>query len=735
MCVYSLVWNGKNFGDEYICKIFNVYMKKNFPSIELYRVGDVRLVQEQLENADATFVLPGGGWWGASGTGCFEAKTYTVLSMAKADMFFLNIGIESHNREFDYQMHDIVSKSRLFALRDPYSHKMATQVVGHNEKVIWGSDTAFLYDVDTSKRHVVDDLIGVNLCGSETENNINSWDTNIIAEEINKIPIPKEGFCCAYSQDVPDYPHVRKVDRDCGERYDLATFKRSRYFIGMHFHSIIVALLYEIPLLAINSSDKVKRVMHEYELDDYLISPNNPREIVDKFALLMKNEPEVVNRIREKNVRSKERCRHVFEEYGKAISAKYGIDNRMKIKRQKAAIITTGEGGVEASRIGKSGDSLMMSGADDGNLVCALENRSRVSIVLPTYNQLHFLPSTLHSILSQSLSDFELIVVNDGSTDGTREYLDGMKDHRIRVIHQKNMRLPGALNTGFQEARGKYLTWVSSDNFCAPYFLEALVGALDTELRAGLAYGDFFLVDNKGNLLKSLLIRNDGNAAFLYRRECMEKIGLYDTELEGAEDWDYWIRIAEHFDFVHVPDTLYYYRLHNDSMQNTMKRKVDEAAHKTLEKAIARKGGQLGLSELYPAIAVCKDREEALFVAAYDFGTNLLRARVASWDMAAVFLKMSIEYKPNFLPTYVNLAIAYAYSGKWNKALQTIEKVGKVKGDLTKMVDNLRDACRIKSRQALKKFPTISINKQSTELFQREKELRIVYPFTVRIGE
>lgn len=371
--------------------------------------------------------------------------------------------------------------------------------------------------------------------------------------------------------------------------------------------------------------------------------------------------------------------------------------------------------------------------------------QKKVSIVLPTYNQVAYLQSSIESVLKQTYFHFELIIVNDGSTDGTREYLDGLNEPRIKVIHQDNSRLPGALNTGFREARGEYLTWVSSDNFCPPYFLEALVGALDTEPRAGLAYGDFFLVDDSGNLLKrvavpdygyrSLLIRNDGNAAFLYRRECMEKIGLYDTELEGAEDWDYWIRIAEHFDFIHVPDTLYYYRLHNDSMQNTMKRNVDEAAHKTLKKAIARKGGQFDLTELYPAIAACKDREEALFVAAYDFGTNLLRARVASWDMAAVFLKMAIEYKPNFLPTYVNLAIAYACSDQWNNALQTMEKVGKVKEDLAKLVDNLRYACRIKSRPALEKFFTIGINKQSAELFQREKELRRVYPFTARIGE
>lgn len=370
--------------------------------------------------------------------------------------------------------------------------------------------------------------------------------------------------------------------------------------------------------------------------------------------------------------------------------------------------------------------------------------QKKVSIVLPTYNQVAYLQSSIESVLKQTYFHFELIIVNDGSTDGTREYLDGLNEPRIKVIHQDNSRLPGALNTGFREARGEYLTWVSSDNFCPPYFLEALVGALDTEPRAGLAYGDFFLVDDRGNLLKrvavpdygyrSLLIRNDGNAAFLYRRECMEKIGLYDTELEGAEDWDYWIRIAEHFDFIHVPDTIYYYRLHGDSMQNTMRSEVNEAAHKAIEKAIARKGGQLNLSELYPAISSCVDREGALFVAAYDFGTNLLRARVANWDMATLFLKKAIECKRDFMAAYVNLAIAHACAGQWDEALNTMETIGTVKGDLAKIVDGVRKACRMKSRQALEIIPTVNINRQRTELFKKEKDLRMVYPFAARLG-
>src|SRR5262249_10919089 len=102
----------------------------------------------------------------------------------------------------------------------------------------------------------------------------------------------------------------------------------------------------------------------------------------------------------------------------------------------------------------------------------------RVSVVLPVYNHLRFLPEAIRSVLAQTYRDFELVIVTDGSPDGTKEYLDALTDPRIVVVHQENRRLPGALNTGFAHARGELLTWVSADNHCAPLFLEALVGAL-----------------------------------------------------------------------------------------------------------------------------------------------------------------------------------------------------------------------------------------------------------------
>ena len=170
----------------------------------------------------------------------------------------------------------------------------------------------------------------------------------------------------------------------------------------------------------------------------------------------------------------------------------------------------------------------------------------KVSIVLPTYNQAEMLSTAVESVVSQAFKDFEFIIVNDGSTDDTKKYLESIViDNYPIVIHQENRKLAGALNSGFAKAKGEYLTWISSDCYCAPNFLKVLVDALDAFPEAGLAYADFFFIDEGGRIMgrisnpdynyRSLLIKNDGNAAFMYRRKCMEDISP-EQVLEALDD-------------------------------------------------------------------------------------------------------------------------------------------------------------------------------------------------------
>ena len=210
---------------------------------------------------------------------------------------------------------------------------------------------------------------------------------------------------------------------------------------------------------------------------------------------------------------------------------------------------------------------------------------NKVSVVLPTYNQAEYLPEALDSIFAQTYPYYKVVVVNDGSTDDTARVLSHYQQkHNFTVVNQKNQGLPRALNTGFAHTRGDYLTWTSSDNIMLPDMLSTLVQALDEDPTVGLVYADFYLTDDSGQDLGRfetvdydphwLLYTNLVHCCFLYRRECMERVGGYHPKFIYCEDYEYWIRISQHFSMKRVSQALYRYRLHKASMTGKMERGV-----------------------------------------------------------------------------------------------------------------------------------------------------------------
>jgi len=201
----------------------------------------------------------------------------------------------------------------------------------------------------------------------------------------------------------------------------------------------------------------------------------------------------------------------------------------------------------------------------------------RISVVLPTYNQARYLPVSLEGIARQTCDDFELIVVDDGSTDDTPQVL---ADWRPRLpfllIRQDNRGLPEALNAGFARATGEYLTWTSSDNIMLPTMLARLAEELDRFPEVGMVYSDWCDVDDAGTVLREvrtlehdpvvLLRHNYVRASFMYRRCCRDEIGDYDPQMKYKEDHDYWLRIAERWPMKRVPEPLYQYRIHRASL-------------------------------------------------------------------------------------------------------------------------------------------------------------------------
>jgi glycosyltransferase involved in cell wall biosynthesis len=188
----------------------------------------------------------------------------------------------------------------------------------------------------------------------------------------------------------------------------------------------------------------------------------------------------------------------------------------------------------------------------------------RISLVLPTYNGGRFLKESIDSCLRQTFTDFELIVVVDGSTDETDTILASYSDPRLVSVWKKNHGLPRALNTGFARARGEFWSWTSDDNLFLPDALEAMVGYLDTHSSAPMVCTDFIRIDDTGRTIGY----DDANrACFLYRADVARLVGEYRPELQLVEDTDFFLRL-QHLGgpIERIPKAYYLYRDHNGSL-------------------------------------------------------------------------------------------------------------------------------------------------------------------------
>lgn len=216
----------------------------------------------------------------------------------------------------------------------------------------------------------------------------------------------------------------------------------------------------------------------------------------------------------------------------------------------------------------------------------------KISIVLPTYNGARFLSDSIESIIAQTERDWELIIVNDCSTDDTLKIANkyATQDSRISVVSNRtNKKLPASLNVGFALARGKYLTWTSDDNIYHIGALKKMAAYLDENKSADMVSFDINFVNENtlkirctlaeicyGRNQKQLAMQCNIGAAFMYRREIAEKIGKYDEQMFCAEDYDYWCRIALHGRIDYVDEVIYDYRENSASITATQKARVQE---------------------------------------------------------------------------------------------------------------------------------------------------------------
>ncbi len=206
-----------------------------------------------------------------------------------------------------------------------------------------------------------------------------------------------------------------------------------------------------------------------------------------------------------------------------------------------------------------------------------------ISVVIPAYNGERTILETIASVQQQTCSDFELIVINDGSTDRTLELLSTVQDPRLKVFSYSNGGLPTARNRGIAQATGEFITFIDADDLWTPDKLELQLAALQKHPEAGLAYSWTLVMDEtgenfhpgksvsyEGNVYRELLLSNfiASGSNVMLRRKTIESVGEFDPTLKSCEDWDYWLRVAPHWLFVVVPKSQIFYRQSSGGMSS-----------------------------------------------------------------------------------------------------------------------------------------------------------------------
>lgn len=209
-----------------------------------------------------------------------------------------------------------------------------------------------------------------------------------------------------------------------------------------------------------------------------------------------------------------------------------------------------------------------------------LSGAPRVSVIIPCYNHGEFLDETVDSVLAQSFTDFEIIIVNDGSTDPeTVRLLTGYQRPKTTVLHTANGGVSAARNTGIKRARGCYILPLDADDRIESSYLEKAVAILDARPEVGVVYCDeemFGERQGKWELPEydpvAELFDNLIHPAAFYRKSDWEKVGGYSPAfVYGWEDWDFWVSMSQLNKKVSkIPEILYYYRVRSVSRDHSM---------------------------------------------------------------------------------------------------------------------------------------------------------------------
>lgn len=294
----------------------------------------------------------------------------------------------------------------------------------------------------------------------------------------------------------------------------------------------------------------------------------------------------------------------------------------------------------------------------------------RVSVVIPVYNGAATIERTIASVYAQTFGDFELIVIDDGSTDDTAARVAASADARLKLHRYANAGLAESRNRGVARARGELIAFLDADDLWTSDKLEAQVAALAAAPRAALAYSltdsidaqDRFLargshIVENGQVYEKLVLRNvlDNGSTPLIRAATLRAAGPFDVTIPATADWDMWMRLALRDEIVCVPKVQVLYRVHDGAMSSNV-RVLEEQMVTALRKGLAA----------LPDGAARRALERAALANVYYYSTSrVLRAARTRADgrLAARYALQFLRIAPLSIGNLTYAAIQFAKSG------------------------------------------------------------------------
>lgn len=219
----------------------------------------------------------------------------------------------------------------------------------------------------------------------------------------------------------------------------------------------------------------------------------------------------------------------------------------------------------------------------------------RVSVIMPVYNGEKYIRDSVNSILKQTYQDFELVIINDGSTDRTKFIIDQYAETypKVKVFHCEHKGVSAAANFGMENSTGEYIARLDSDDKAVPERLAVQVKFLDEHPDIDLA-GSYFKAFHVNGRVQDIVIATSneelqrilpqynqmGHSTIMMRRSVLDKVGMYDTSFTLAEDYEFYLRVIEKGKIANIPQFLVYYRFHPEqaTTRSTETQKAGERA-------------------------------------------------------------------------------------------------------------------------------------------------------------